>query len=246
MPNIVQHHLLNCDYLVVFFICFFWTDDLIKDVTWTNDLKWNCGGQLTFFSDITDKVIIRINNQCIDKYIIKPTDYYICNKSSITSDRSLFLTINKMIAFVGKITFCAFFAFVNTNKIMKPIDWYSLDSFLITVSQNFCLYGAQRHIIHKLSVFHPCICFLSGSREGVVVEAHCAARARLWREVCGNGNHLSYWSRYSQGSRHTQTHSCTHAHTHTQTCNTNWLTHTEKHGCVAETDPLILIPFTFP
>ena len=67
-------------------------------------LKWNRVEQLTFFSDITDKVIIRINSQCGDEYIIKPTEYYICNKSSLTTVTSLLLTINQMINFAGKKT----------------------------------------------------------------------------------------------------------------------------------------------
>lgn len=34
-----------------------------------------------------------------------------------------------------------------------------------------------------------CVCV---EKVGGGVEAHGAAEARLWREVCGNGNHLSY------------------------------------------------------
>lgn len=36
------------------------------------------------------------------------------------------------------------------------------------------------------------------------------------------------------------------AHTHTHAVDTHRLTYTQEHCCVAETDPFILISFTFP
>lgn len=91
-----------------------------------------------------------------------------------------------------------------------------------------------------------CLCVCERRRAGGLVRVSRLterAEARLWREVCGNGNHLSYWSRCSQGSWHAQTHS--HTCTHTLS-DTNWLTYTQTHSCVAGIDPFILIPFTFP